>query len=167
MVESKRLCPKCGVKVPLRVKIEGVVRNLKSRKFCFACSPFGCHNTKSDDPSRPAKSKRYSEYTVEQKKKNIKGVCRRGLLRKQTLIEMSGNKCSRCEYVYNGCERAFSFHHLDRKEKKFSLSMNELWGRKWEIILEEYNKCVMLCVRCHAEVEDEISKKNGTLAQSG
>jgi hypothetical protein len=40
-------CQKCGDKFPFRVLIDGKQRNLKSRKYCLQCSPFGNHNTKN------------------------------------------------------------------------------------------------------------------------
>ena len=72
---------------------------------------------------------------------------------------MSGSKCKHCDYVYNGSERALSFHHRNPEDKKFGLTVNNLWSKKWEVILEEYNKCDMLCLVCHAELEDEIESK--------
>jgi len=41
-----RACKKCGGYIPLRIEIDGKVRNLKNRKFCLVCSPFGKHNTR-------------------------------------------------------------------------------------------------------------------------
>lgn len=41
-----KTCPGCGKEFPTWVEINGVKRNLKSRKFCLECSPFGAHNTK-------------------------------------------------------------------------------------------------------------------------
>ena len=40
-------CLNCGLKFPNRLMIGGVRRNLKNRKYCVRCSPFGGHNTRS------------------------------------------------------------------------------------------------------------------------
>lgn len=40
------VCRKCGNVIPNWVEIDGIKRNLKSRKFCLECSSFGTHNTK-------------------------------------------------------------------------------------------------------------------------
>ena len=36
-----KVCGICGKEFPNRVIIDGVVRNLKSRKYCLECVPFG------------------------------------------------------------------------------------------------------------------------------
>ena len=41
------ICANCGSDFPNQIKIDGLVRNLRSRKFCLGCSPFGAHNTRS------------------------------------------------------------------------------------------------------------------------
>jgi len=51
-------CRKCRSILPATAIIDGKRRSLKNRKFCFVCSPFGSHNTKKDDPSRPNKPPR-------------------------------------------------------------------------------------------------------------
>jgi hypothetical protein len=39
-------CVKCDNEFPFIVTVEGKKRNLKSRKYCLDCSPWGQHNTK-------------------------------------------------------------------------------------------------------------------------
>ena len=39
------ICQKCNKEFPRRIKINGLVRDLSSRKFCLDCSPFNFHNT--------------------------------------------------------------------------------------------------------------------------
>ena len=47
-------CAKCGERFETRIRLGGKVRNLKNRKYCLSCSPFGQHNTskihKRSDP---------------------------------------------------------------------------------------------------------------------
>lgn len=40
--------------------------------------------------------------------------------------------------------------------------MNNLWCKKWETILEEFDKCDMLCQNCHAELEDKLARQKET-----
>lgn len=155
---SCRECRKCGEKIPNWVKIDGLNKNLGNRKFCLQCSPYKEHNTKKDI-DKQSRSGCYSNWSDNDKLKNQLNVLKRGLERKRKLIEMSGSKCKHCDYVYNGSERALSFHHRNPEDKKFGLTVNNLWSKKWEVILEEYNKCDMLCLVCHAELEDEIESK--------
>ena len=40
-----KACKQCGKRIPARMIVNGIRRNLKGRKYCFECSPFGQHNT--------------------------------------------------------------------------------------------------------------------------
>ena len=143
--------------VPYTITVEGKKYNLQNRKFCLECSPFKKHNTKADDPSREAKKKApYCEWPQETKEKCRITLAKRGLERKQKLIEMAGGGCIHCGYNKN--DRALSFHHRNAKGKKFALSMNCLWSKSMEEILEEFKKCDLVCLNCHAEIEGEIAK---------
>ena len=57
-----------------------------------------------------------------------------------------GNQCHDCgdkhpQYVYE-------FHHINPKEKRFTIGGHNL-NRKWEEVLLEATKCEMLCANCH------------------
>tara|TARA_Y100000034_G_scaffold123528_1_gene170401 strand:+ start:2380 stop:2904 length:525 start_codon:yes stop_codon:yes gene_type:complete len=152
-----RRCRKCEETIPNRVTIDGRERNLHNRKFCLKCSPFGSRNTKKDDPSLPAKKKgKYSEWSKEEKLIHRARVYRKGLLRKDELVEMAGGGCKDCGY--NKCFRALHFHHIDPSAKSFSLTLYNLWCKSWNDILAEFQKCKLLCANCHAEEEDEGSE---------
>jgi len=143
-----RECRKCKELIPNGIVVDGAYKTLCNRKFCLKCSPYNKHNTKPDDPMRPSKRKGcYVEWTPEEKKKLALSCRKRGLLRKRKLIALSGGACVRCGYKYNGCERALSFHHKFPKDKKYGLTVNNLWSKSWEDILIEFSKCEMLCVR--------------------
>ena len=75
---------------------------------------------------------------------------RRKKLRKMA-IEYKGGKCIICEY--DKCNAALEFHHLNKKDKKFGLSMNGI-TRSWEKTKKELDKCVLLCANCHREIHD-------------
>jgi predicted HNH restriction endonuclease len=88
---------------------------------------------------------------------------RRKLLRKR-LIELFGGCCVICGYKkYCG---ALHFHHKDPTTKKFAINEREL-GKKWEVLVEEAMKCVLLCGNCHAEVHAGVSQlpKDSPVAQ--
>jgi hypothetical protein len=40
---------------------------------------------------------------------------------------------------------------LDPKKKRFPLDLRSLSNRRWEEIVAEVSRCVLLCSNCHAE----------------
>lgn len=68
---------------------------------------------------------------------------------KKKCIEYKGGKCVICSYDdYDG---ALDFHHLNPGEKDFSIAEGK--NRSFDNIKSELDKCVLLCCRCHREVE--------------
>jgi|GEM_PF-1443275 len=149
-------CRKCGNNIPCSIMIDKKRRNLKNRKFCLDCSPFGMHNTCKTEPLKPKyTSKRYSQFTDEQKKKHLSYQYFQRQKKMRKLVDLYGGKCSVCGY--DTCMRALNFHHLDRGTKSFELNSRAILSHKWETILEEANKCQLVCANCHAEIEDKIN----------
>lgn len=74
---------------------------------------------------------------------------------KRELIAYKGGKCQKCGYDKTLYLSAFSFHHRDPSQKSFSIS-NPKECRSLEERKAEADKCDLLCVRCHAEVHEEI-----------
>ena len=61
-----------------------------------------------------------------------------------------GNKCIGCGIEHDGINTPiFDFHHIDPSTKDFSLSSNGLDRNGVERVLEEAEKCVILCANCH------------------
>ena len=71
---------------------------------------------------------------------------------KQKAVEYKGGKCLICKY--DKCISALEFHHLDPNEKDFGLSQN--LSKAWSKIVEEIDKCVLICANCHREVHEGI-----------
>lgn len=45
---------------------------------------------------------------------------------------------------------ALDFHHIDARNKRFSLGCTREWvGYGWLTILDEIAKCIVLCANCH------------------
>lgn len=65
--------------------------------------------------------------------------------RKDKLIEKFENKCYDCGQTFHKC--AYDFHHINPLEK--NLKLPQLLDRNWNTILEEIDKCIMLCSNCH------------------
>ena len=51
-----RKCLNCENQVPNLTTIDGKKRNLKNRKYCLDCSPFGQHNTRKIHDSENVQS---------------------------------------------------------------------------------------------------------------
>ena len=74
---------------------------------------------------------------------------KRALERKIEIVHMAGGCCCNCGYKKNLA--ALEFHHIDPSKKKFKLDSRKLSNSTWKNILEEMNKCKLLCSNCHAE----------------
>jgi len=61
---------------------------------------------------------------------------------KQYLIEMLGGKCLGCGTIKN-----LQFDHIDRTQKLFCVGSS--LASKLEKLVEEANKCQLLCEKCH------------------
>jgi len=71
--------------------------------------------------------------------------------RKEILVKMLGGHCVECGY----CKSlpALSFHHIHPESKKFDMSNGGLM-QEWDIVVKEANKCELLCLNCHAELNN-------------
>ena len=69
---------------------------------------------------------------------------------KNRMIDSMGGKCIICGY--NKCSRAMDLHHLYPSKKELSFGAIIANPKKWETIVNELKKCVLLCNRCHQEV---------------
>jgi|LauGreDrversion4_2_1035121.scaffolds.fasta_scaffold405009_2 hypothetical protein len=73
----------------------------------------------------------------------------RGLERKKQLIEIAGGECCDCGYKKN--ISALEFHHLNPEEKSFNIDLRKCSCAKWDRLVEEVKKCVLICANCHRE----------------
>ena len=72
---------------------------------------------------------------------------------KQELIDIKGGKCEQCGQVHDMA--VFCFHHLDEKEKLFTLDQATLLLKKREDIFIEAQKCQLLCHNCHSAIHEK------------
>ena len=147
-------CTKCGKYFNVRIKIDGRVRHLNKRKYCFDCSPFGKHNTRKvhlDHEETCICSQCKKSYKKGRGSyKNFCASCRVTNSRKKTkarIVEIMGGKCIICGY--NKCISALDFHHKDPNTKEDVIAR---YSKKFESVLEEANKCILVCCRCHREI---------------
>ena len=69
---------------------------------------------------------------------------------KQKMVEYLGGKCVCCGY--SKCLAALDFHHKNPEEKNGYGTGALFSHRTFERNIEELDKCVLLCVRCHREI---------------
>lgn len=83
------------------------------------------------------------------KKCNIERVAKRKQDMKQKIVDYLGGKCSKCGYDsgYDKCNAALDLHHINPNKKVIEPS--KLYGRSWNNIKEEVDKCILLCNNCH------------------
>lgn len=74
---------------------------------------------------------------------------------KQKIVTSMGGCCQICSY--NKCNDALELHHLNPNEKDFGVSAFMRHPVKWESIVTEIKKCILLCSNCHKEVHKGIS----------
>lgn len=162
-----RKCKNCEELIPYRKWINGRYHNLNKRVFCLKCSPFKQHNTKQYINNKGMLKTCIAcnkEYVYDRNNGHRLTMCsgcktrKFRLKRKKDMVQYKGGKCIMCGY--DKCLRALTFHHRESSDKVFDLSTNCMMP--WNKVLEELEKCDLLCHNCHDEVEDEIyiSKHN-------
>lgn len=150
------ICEKCGETFPIKVTIDGKRRNLKSRKYCLECSPFGANNRlKLKHPQTPVEDRVCLTCGgAVYRKRNYCNTCtsrrRRARLRDR-LFELAGDRCVVCGYGGKDKWCALDFHHRDPSTKKFEVNVTISASIAWEKVVEEVEKCAVLCARCHRE----------------
>lgn len=145
------ICEKCQNTYPIWITINGKPRNLKSRRYCLDCSPFGNHNTRRLAASVP--NRHLPCVVCERPRKRDKGrrcpTCEtlvRRFLAKRRAVDILGGKCYRCGYNENLA--ALQFHHIDPAAKAFGV--NKILHKSWAFVETELQKCILLCANCHA-----------------
>lgn len=73
---------------------------------------------------------------------------------KKNWIKNHGNACSVCGY--NKCIDALEFHHIDPRTKNFSISNTGNHGI--DDLIQEAEKCIIVCANCHREIHANESK---------
>jgi len=82
-------------------------------------------------------------------------VDRRRREMKRILVAEAGGACVLCGY--SGTPAALHFHHVDPTTKSFGVGYTGV-TRSLAAARAEAAKCVLLCARCHAEVEAGVKR---------
>lgn len=85
--------------------------------------------------------------TSDRKKSIVKGVIYWRQRVKIKLVEYKGGKCVICGY--DKCIQSLEFHHIDPKEKDFTISGKT---KAFDKMKKEIDKCMLVCSNCHSEI---------------
>lgn len=152
-------CKKCKKNFLRRIVIAGRTRNLNNRKYCLDCSPFKMHNTKrlhlrEKQTFKVCKECKRQFPRARHQHKHVCGSCYASLFRvrlKKELVEIFGGCCKVCGY--SKCIWALEFHHLDPTKKELQISGCTRSKKK---LIEEAEKCLLVCNRCHREIHSGV-----------
>ncbi len=75
-------------------------------------------------------------------------------LTKERVFYVMGEKCAICG-LEDDCLSIYDFHHINPKEKDFTIS-NGAFCSSWLKLIEELKKGVLLCANCHRKVHSNI-----------
>lgn len=87
---------------------------------------------------------------INNKFQNYKAQQNRGTRRKIELVILKGGKCQRCGYFKN--LSALCFHHRNESDKRMKLTIRELSNNNVQALMDEVEKCDLLCHNCHMEI---------------
>ena len=71
--------------------------------------------------------------------------------RKILLTRLKSNGCAICGY--DKCCNALDFHHVLPEDKKFQINAVNFSKYSSNKLVDELNKCILLCCICHREIE--------------
>ena len=85
---------------------------------------------------------------MSRKSENVKAWRKRT---KERMVQAFGNVCCICNKTY--VSELYDFHHINPKEKKFSMAAARGSSTSWQKIVKELRKCIMACANCHRLIE--------------
>ena len=89
-----------------------------------------------------------------------KRCVQRWINRKIKAIQYKGSKCHRCQLHLEATHYAvFEFHHADPTTKDVDWTKMRL--SSWKKIMQELDKCVLLCANCHRITHVEFLEREG------
>ena len=75
-------------------------------------------------------------------------------------VEYKGGRCKTCGY--DRCIDALEFHHINLSKKEFGIS-EKGYTRSWKKVMEELDKCIMVCANCHRELHAKLAASHGNV----
>lgn len=91
----------------------------------------------------------------------------KGRGRKRQLIQLRGGSCEECGFS-SEFTQSLSFDHIDEFSKKFELNVVNLQKYGFDKIMEEFQKCRLLCMNCHiGKNKDRLTNQSSYNASTG
>lgn len=87
----------------------------------------------------------------------------RRYLTKKRAVEYLGGKCNRCGYDKHLA--ALEFHHSEPSTK--DLTIGQMLNKKWESLVEELDKCELLCSNCHRIEHTKYDDTSSLVLEAG
>ncbi|TXH11309.1 MAG: hypothetical protein E6R04_01560 [Spirochaetes bacterium] len=81
----------------------------------------------------------------------------RAKIRQEIRKYKESHPCIRCGESHPAC---LAFHHIDPKTKESEIANAVVRGWGWVRVLEEIEKCVILCANCHAKEHDSSKESS-------
>lgn len=159
-------CISCSKKFTGKNPTNNFLVDIRYRKKCWECSPYGLGNRKPlkiNDKKICSKCNKElpieSFYTKSSTSHRTRTpYCKNCLIeynkiREQKLkisfVLYKGGKCSKCGYSKN--ISALEFHHLDSEQKEVNIAHT---SKTLEKIKPELDKCILVCSNCHREIHN-------------
>lgn len=133
-----KLCTKCHQEKPDN---EYFVKDKKSGRLHAQCKQ--CYKIHRATYYKAHYQKYHEQYL---KRATKQREAKRAEYRTNMLNYLKNQKCKVCG---ENDIRVLEFDHIDETTKLFSISQGISKGYSWELILQEINKCQILCANCH------------------
>lgn len=139
-----KTCPKCKIEKELKEFSNNKSRSDGKQRMCKLCS-----------------SKSYRDFWIKHGKEKISKINERNKIFFERINKIKEEKkCAKCnENRY----WVLDFHHLDPKEKDFNISNASNFGQYK--VLQEIEKCIVLCSNCHRDFHYKEKNNNLTIQQ--
>ena len=100
------------------------------------------YKDKNSDAAKAARVRASTTWRERNREKDRANNKRRRDARRQLLIDHLGGKCVGC-----GDTNDLQFDHIVRADKSFTIG--QCMNKKLDVLIEEANKCQLLCKKCH------------------
>lgn len=146
-------CNKCNVKLVIGKNWSGILKNQHTYE-CRKCRNERYRKYYIKDLEKSRKLGRESH--KRNRKQHLQHMAKIYKINAKVMHVLKSNGCAMCGY--SKCDDALDFHHANSKDKEFQISASSLKFRD-ERVVDELNKCILLCANCHREIHYKERKQ--------